>query len=100
MLTLLVSIISISICCCIYHRRKEERKQSESPEVIVKGYSDREEKKEWLAFSKRRPEQNTEGKVKPLRNLSEESDLSRSMILTRSLSEDVFTSRSGNHSYA
>uniref|UniRef100_A0AC34RJ90 Uncharacterized protein n=1 Tax=Panagrolaimus sp. JU765 TaxID=591449 RepID=A0AC34RJ90_9BILA len=85
MFVVLLAASSVLLVCCI--RRRQDKPESQESSATQKP------NEEWLAFSKRPEKVAVEGEVKPLRNLSEESDLSRSMVVTRSISDDAITAR-------
>uniref|UniRef100_A0A7E4ZS58 TMEM132D_N domain-containing protein n=1 Tax=Panagrellus redivivus TaxID=6233 RepID=A0A7E4ZS58_PANRE len=91
-----VLLVSLLIVSCI-SKKRDTSTQSAPPPVVTKTYKPT--NADWRFWSARCDTSTAGQEVRPLRNLSEESDMSRSMVVTRS-SDDIFTSRSGNHSYA
>uniref|UniRef100_A0A914R4X5 Uncharacterized protein n=1 Tax=Panagrolaimus davidi TaxID=227884 RepID=A0A914R4X5_9BILA len=106
MIILFSAISTLLIVCCVSSRKKEEEKKEKSrPDaaVILKS-SRRSFSKEWRGFGERIESKNPGGvkgvgnvESRPLRNLSAESDVSRSMVGTHSqsnsISDDLFTSQ-------
>uniref|UniRef100_A0AC35FUS1 Uncharacterized protein n=1 Tax=Panagrolaimus sp. PS1159 TaxID=55785 RepID=A0AC35FUS1_9BILA len=107
MIILFAAISTLLIVCCVSNRKKEEEKKEKSKPnaaAILKS-SRRSSSKEWRGFGERIESKNPGGvkgigniETRPLRNLSAESDVSRSMIGTHSqsnsISDDFFASQS------
>uniref|UniRef100_A0AC34FN89 Uncharacterized protein n=1 Tax=Panagrolaimus sp. ES5 TaxID=591445 RepID=A0AC34FN89_9BILA len=99
MMILLVGISTLLIACCVSSRRKKEEssERSRPDAVISKSYRP---SGEWIGYGARMKLNSAGGarrprmESKPLRNLSAESDVSRSMIgtNTNTISDDICNS--------
>uniref|UniRef100_A0A914YUE5 Secreted protein n=1 Tax=Panagrolaimus superbus TaxID=310955 RepID=A0A914YUE5_9BILA len=97
---LLVAISTLIIACCVSTRRKKEEKHERTrPDAVIsKSYRP---SGEWIGYGARMDSSIAGGgggrvrmESRPLRNLSAESDVSRSMVGTQSnsISDDICNS--------